>query len=273
MRKFWIKNAKGEIFDMNREDAFFSKPKGLGISRKTTYEQLGVVFEAKKSLLSQKKPSGEMVFDGYKQYEEFLNVVRHIPLTLIYQPINELFYMEVYSFSLEKGEIDYKDGLLKCKVTFEGVTPWYKSTEISMSKDGDSGKTYSYKYPFTYADSKSGEVNIRNNSNEEAYCSLRIYGPVKNPIWKLTKGEKILLEGRIFAEIKTGNYLVVNSNPKKLEIAEYNNYGLLVKDLYANSDFATSRFIYAPTGLTKLKISHEGVGDIKFLVEVMEFAG
>ena len=44
MRKFWVRNARGQVFDMNREDAFFSKPKGLGIARKAAYTQIGYSF-------------------------------------------------------------------------------------------------------------------------------------------------------------------------------------------------------------------------------------
>ena len=71
MRKFWVRNARGQVFDMNREDAFFSKPKGLGIARKAAYTQIGYSFMEKENVLSQKKPYGNMVFDGYEQYDEF----------------------------------------------------------------------------------------------------------------------------------------------------------------------------------------------------------
>ncbi len=92
MRRFWVKNAKGQVFDMNREDAFFSAPKGLGIARKTTYVQVGYSWMEKETSLSQKKPYGNMVFDGYKQYDEFLQIIQYTPLVLMYQPIDTMYY-------------------------------------------------------------------------------------------------------------------------------------------------------------------------------------
>lgn len=273
MRQFWVKNAKGQIFDMNREDAFFSSPKGLGISRKTTYEQVGFIWKEKENILSQKKPYGNMVFDGYEQYDEFLKIIQYTPLVLMYQPLDTTYFMDVNTFTIEKSDISHKDAFLTCKVVFEGTTPWYESKKISKKEMDTVGKKYSYSYPYVYVDSQSGEVELINNSGIEAYCRLKLYGPLKNPSWKLTQGDTTVVEGKVLSEIGAESCMIVNSDPQKLEIAEYDLFERRIKDIYERSDFSTGRFIYLPCGTSKLKVSHEGYGEINFLIEVMVFAG
>lgn len=273
MRQFWIKNAKGQIFDMNREDAFFSDPKGLGISRKTTYEQTGFSWIEKENILSQKKPYGNMVFDGYEQYDEFVNIVQYTPLILMYQPLDTMYYMDVNTFTIDKSEISSKDTFLTCKVVFEGVTPWYKVKEVSKKKSDNLGKKYRYEYPYTYVDSQSGEAELFNGSGMEAYCRLKVFGPVKNPFWKVTQNDKTITDGKILAEIDRESCIIVNSDPRKLEISKCDLYENVQEDLYEKSDFSTTRFIYVPCGKSRIKIGHEGSGEIAFWVEVMELVG
>lgn len=273
MRQFWIKNAKGQIFDMNREDAFFSDPKGLGISRKTTYEQVGYSWKEKESALSQKKPYGNMIFDGYEQYDEFLKIIQYTPLVLMYQPLDTTYFMDVNTFTIEKSDINYKDTFLTCKVVFEGTTPWYELKKFKKKESDFAGKNYNYTYPYVYIDSQSGEVELINDSGTEAYCKVRLYGPLINPFWKLTQGDITITEGKVISVIDAKSCMVVNSDPRKLEIAEYDLFEQCIRDLYEWSDFSTGRFIYLPCGTSKLKVGHEGSGKIDFLVEVMEFAG
>ena len=159
------------------------------------------------------------------------------------------------------------------KVVFEGMTPWYVSKKILKKEMNAAGKNYHYRYPYIYTDSQIGTAELINNSGIEAYCRLKLYGPLKNPFWKLTKGDVTVTEGKVLAEIGAESCMVINSNPQKIEIAEYDLFEQYVKDIYEQSDFSTGRFIYLPCGTSKLKVAHEGSGKIDFLVEVMEFAG
>lgn len=273
MRQILVKNAKGQTFDMNREDAFLSNLKGFGISRKTTYDQQGYIWKNRENILSQKKPGGDMIFDGYEQYDEFLQIIQFTPLNLMYQPLDTMYYMDVNTFTIDKSEISHKDGFLTCKVTFEGITPWYLAKKITRKGSMGQGKKYPYTYPYTYTDYSSGEVKLENNSGIEAYGKLTMHGPLKNPTWRLVSGEKIILDGKILAEIGKGYMLVVNANPEKYEIAEYDSLQQKVRDLYEMSDFNTERFLTIPPGRASLKVNHAGISEIKFYVEVMEFVG
>lgn len=258
---------------MNREDAFFSNPKGLGISRKTVYDQQGYIWKVRENILSQKKTSGDMVFDGYEQYDEFVKIIQFTPLQLMYQALDTMHYMDVSTFSIEKGDISHRDSFLTCKVTFEGVTPWYLSKKVVRKESAGNGKRYPYTYPYTYIDFSSGEAQLENGSGMEAYGKLTLYGPLENPTWKLLNGETELMAGRVIADISAESCLVVDANPETYEIAEYDLLGRRVRDLYGESDFDTERFIVIPPGATKLKVSHAGASGIKFCVEVMELVG
>lgn len=273
MRKFWVKNAKGQIFDMNRQDAFFSSPKGLGISRKTTYQRLGYSWAEKENILSQKKPYGNMVFDGYEQYEEFLKILQHTPLILMYQPMDTVYYLDVNTFTLDKTEISYKDTFLTCKVTFEGISPWYTTKTVSRGENESEGKVYSYQYPYNYRDFATGEVVLNNNSGLEAYCRLVFYGPLIKPTWQLSQEGKQIINGRMLSKLDADACLVINSDPLSYEITEYDLFGQKVKDRYGESDFSTKRFINIPPGTSILRVSHEGASKIRFYVEVTEFEG
>ena len=273
MRKFWVRNARGQVFDMNRDDAFFSKPKGLGIARKAAYTQIGYSFMEKENVLSQKKPYGNMVFDGYEQYEEFCRILQFTPLVLMYQPLDTMYYMDVNTFTIEKGDISEKDTFLTCKVTFEGTTPWYAEKKAVRKESALDGKKYEYAYPYLYTDYASGEAELVNDSGMEAYCRLKLYGPLDTPYWRLVQNGVTVSEGKVLGKIENGSCLVVDSNPGSLEIAEYDLLERFVKDRYEDSDFDTRRFIYLPPGSSRLKISHAGTANVKFLVEVMEFAG
>ncbi len=273
MREFYVKNAKGIIFDMNREDAFFSSPKGLGIARKTTYNRIGYSYVEETNILSQKKPYGNMVFDGYEQYDEFLDVIKYTPLTLMYKPLDTMYYMDVNTFTMEKTEISYKDASLTCKVTFEGKTPWYVEKTSIKQENTAEGKAYSYEYPYQYADYSIGTITIENNSAEDAYCKLTINGAAENPFWTLIQDGETVLSGRMYSSISSGSYLVIDSDPSAYEIYEYDSYGQKVQDRYEESDFDTERFLYIPPGTSTLRVGHGGSTEISFKVEVTEFAG
>ncbi|MCD8097013.1 MAG: hypothetical protein LUE31_03050 [Lachnospiraceae bacterium] len=273
MRQFWVKNAKGQIFDMNREDAFFGNPKGLGIDRDTKYERVGYSYTEVENELEQSKPNGTMVFDGYEQYDEFLDIVKYTPLIFMYQPLDTMYYMDVNTFTIEKTEIDYKKVFLSCKVVFEGNSPWYIQKKASVQSNEAEGKIYEYTYPYQYAENSAGTMALENNSSKDAYCRLIIYGYAEDPSWNLKQDGEILYSGAVSTTIHTGEILVVDSDPTEYEIYRYDESGARSEDLYGSSDFDTERFLYIPPGKSILAVSHSGSDTISFRVEVTEFVG
>lgn len=139
-----------------------------------------------------------------------------------------------------------------------------------MQKGTAVGKVYPYTYQYAYVENKVGTISFNNQSNIPAYVKLSFLGPAENPKWILTKNKEIVLEGKINISIPEGQRIIVNSDPLKMEIAIYDNYGKLVEDAYEKSDFSTERFIYLPIGESTLTCSHEGDQEIKVWAEVKE---
>lgn len=77
--------------------------------------------------------------------------------------------------------------------------------------------------------------------------------------------------GAVATEIKEGQKLVVRSEADRLEIAIYTTENEWVEDVYQQSDFSTARFIYAPSGDSTLKFSHEGSQELNVSVEVRAY--
>lgn len=271
MRKFKIRNSKGIEFDLMREDAFFSSPSGLGTAVKATYLQIGHRFIQTENKVEQKKPSGKIYFAGYQQYEEFVNVIKFTPLTLIYVPYGETeMYLDIGSYELNLGEIEHKSNRLTCSIKMTATSIWYKSIRILKNEGNQTRKKYPYTYPYQYADFAAGTISINNHSELPAGIKLVILGPVKNPSWRLVQNGLDILHGKVYATLPAEHRLVIDSDPETYEIAEYTHNGEWIQDRYEDSDFATERFVYAPNGESTLTFTHEGEKEIILYAEVKE---
>lgn len=133
-------------------------------------------------------------------------------------------------------------------------------------------KIYGYPYPYSYADSINGEMDVFNGSTVAGYCRLTIHGPVEDPIWAVYQNGQLLQRGKITATIPEGHTLVVDSSPTELEISERTLDGDLVANRYADSDFSTVRFITIPPGSSKVVVTQTGDEPITAYLEVDELA-
>lgn len=270
MRKFKIKNSLGAEFDLMRKDAFFHSPDGLGISYTTGTMNAGEgVFIETSRIEDQHFPTGEMVFQGYEQYNEFARFMESDGLVLCYSPMGSWQYMDIKLGSLGKSEIDASTRRLICPINFIGLTGWYAANVIyHTSSEQDGGKIYPYTYPYTYVDESSGTITILNTGSRNATCRINILGGVINPAWSLIKSGTVVATGKVDVTIDNGNKLVVDSNANQGEIAEYTVSNQYIQNLYQDSDFSTQRFIYAPPGESTLQFTHEGSAAIDAFVEV-----
>ena len=88
MRQFMMKNADGQTFDLMRKDAFLSEPAGLGFGQDVELTQAGTGWVLTKISYTRPEPSGQMVFAGYDQYEEFLQFLGAGGTELWYKPLS-----------------------------------------------------------------------------------------------------------------------------------------------------------------------------------------
>lgn len=266
MRQFNLTNANGQVFDLMRKDAFFNEPDGLGWGLKDTIIQVGDAYFVTQTLPETPAPSGEMVFLGYEQYNEFLAFVQVGGLVLGYKPLNTWLYLDV-SLTIEKSEIDHNTKRLQCAVDFTARSSWYEKLVAYQAQSSGGGKTYSYTYPYTYTSNAAGKVEIP-NGNLASYPRITIFGPVDTPTWALYQGGTRLETGRVNLEVPTGHKLIVDANPSTMEIAEYTNDGVFVANRYADSDFTTARLFMLPAGPCSVVFTQEGVGVVSAFVEV-----
>lgn len=272
MRKFKLINALGEEFDLMRKDAFFYSPAGLGIAKDYDFMRAGTAYSPTEMYNSQKNVSGEMVFESYAVYKEFIRFIVFAPLKLAYMPLNEWAYLDGYITGLEKTEITVRESRLLCPLEFIGTSMWYIPREaVKTEDDVPNAKVYDYSYGYQYADSLNGELIITNLSSEESPLKISIFGQIENPTWRLVVNGTTTLTGAYTGTIPEGNKLVINSKDGELEIAEYvAATNTFVANHYQDCDFERENFIYAPAGQSTLIISGIHNDAITAWVEVEE---
>lgn len=266
VRQFNLTNANGQVFDLMRKDAFLYKPDGLGWGEDTTVMAVGDSYVKTNTEPEKPAPSGQMVFAGYKQYNEFLAFVQVGGLTLGYSTLGKWIYLDV-SLSISKGEIDEKSMRLLCDVNFTSLSGWYEKLKSYQAQGAGGGKTYSYTYPYAYTSSAPGTVDIP-NGNLPSYPKITIFGPVTNPFWALYQGATRLQTGRLKLTVPDGNKLVIDSHPATMEIAEYTRGGQFIANRYGDSDFTTTRLFMLPAGQCSVVFTQDGVGVVDAFVEV-----
>lgn len=269
-RQFRLKNKNGATFNLNRPDALFWEPDGLGWGIEAETIRLGETWLVTDSMVLQSEITGSMVFRGYEQYEEFLQFIQIGGLVLCYMPLSTWRYMDV-TVQLGKTEIKPETQRLICDISFLGSSQWYESVQ-SYQASGElreDSKKYPYKYNYTYADGVNGIVTI-NNGRLPSYFIATILGYTLNPTYRLYVGNTIIASGKINAEIAEGHKVVVNSDPSKMEIAEYLTDGTFVRNLYGFSDWSTERLFMIPAGQSQMAFSDETTSVPNAYVEVQK---
>lgn len=268
MREFKLIDSNGTELNITEVGMFFHLPSGLGFDENIQSERIGSTYICTDSFLMQKSPTGEMVFHTYEQYQTFVEFVSDKVLTLCYKPTETWYYLKCRVQSLGKSEIDHTTNRLVCPITFLALSTWYEAITSIPSRKGDvDTKIYPYPYGYSYG---SGALRVCQISNGaiESPCRISILGQSTNPSWKLYKGAKLLMEGKVNVSIANTQKLVIDSTPDNMEIAIYTLDDEFVSDAYQLSDFSTQRFIYLPSG--DCKISFIDVADC--FVEVKKLA-
>lgn len=275
MRKFKLINALGAEFDLMRKDAFFSSPDGLGRSRTQSYEQSGdFLFRT----VNEYKPSqitGEMNFSSYPSFSEFASFLEHEPLIFCYSPSgnNTWYFRDVICETLSKSEPQAQSSTLICKIDFLPLGLWYEKTKVYKTEPVIEGNYFTFPlvYPFVYKDVESGSVLIKNNRPRSAPCKITFYGAVSNPSWALVQNGSTVSSGALNMEVSEGERIVIDADPAYTELSVYDINGNRI-DISQYRDFEKETFIYAPTGDSTLKVTHDGTSEIDVMVEVKQYA-
>lgn len=269
MRSFYLVNNAGGVYSLDEPTHCWMSVKGLGFSRSFEFVKSGSDYLQTSEKTDQASPSGDLYLATYDDYLEFIQFISKSPLFLYYRPdyvradTQKWYRCTVRVKSIEKTEIDYTIGMLKCPLTFIAYDTWHEMvTAYSSHVTTVGGKkyeldsqtsTYGYKYNYTYIDGESGEINVT-NGDFESPIKLHIYGPCTDPQWSLSQYGAVVQTGKVNTSIASGEKLVINSDPSDMQIAVYNQNNNFLRNAYQYSDFTTARFLYAPPGESVIKV-------------------
>lgn len=264
-RKFKLLNADGAEFNLNNYyHAWLHDPTGLGWAMEPTNVKVGDSFVTLRSDVATPQPEGEIIFNGYKAYKEFLDFIQVGGCILAYMPISTWYYLDV-DVQLEKTEIKPENDRLVSSVSFAAKSYWYEALRIFQAEGEITGSDKSYDYTYGgdgadgyhYGNLGQGLMEIE-NGNLSSYFVLHILGPVTNPEYTLFKDGQFYKSGRVNVTIDDGHELIINTHPGKMEIADYYLNGRRYRDVYGNSDFSTERIFALPPGNTTMSFASTG---------------
>jgi len=272
MRKFTAVNAVGESFDLMRKDAFFYAPKGLGVEYANTYMLAGSAYIATKRDVAQGSISGRMIFSSYSAYTEFARFASKQPIQFKYKPSETTYTIDALIGELSKEEISYRSNRLECDLVLDCLSLWYitKPGVWSSAPEATGGKVYDFGYTYTYSGGVSNQIRLQNNSLLDSPLRLSIFGTAYNPTWRVLVNGNTVASGSVTATIQNGNKMVLNSVDSDLEIAEYTTADAFVRNLYQDTDFSESTFVYVPPGSSLLVLTSSDSGDLLACAEVIE---
>ena len=261
MRRFWLENRAGEIWDFNANNFdeddrnLLARPEGLGIrTRIRSFEVENTTFI--ESITTQSQTiQGLLYFRDYAHFRAFADFVGVIndeqPLKLYYS-VNEQkerhWYKRVLITELQKSEISIRTGTLEVRARFESLSRWRQDHHISI-EIGQSGNAhvYPYFYPYTYAGSNL-TVDIDNTGNLRTSCIITVEGMTDTPTFRLIQNDKIIDQARYNLLVPSGSKLVVDSAPdtQRAELIT----GEVIENVYyaGEKDYTYSNFLMIPSG-------------------------
>ena len=278
MRKFWLENQSGKLWNLtprnphDHKSSMFADPSGLGIKTKvSSYEVENTSFIESIDTQSQ-TISGDLYFADYDHFRKFIAFVGNIntenPLKLYYStegfshdnPFESEWYKLVLINELQKTEIDYKTGFLKCPVKFLCLSRWKKDKKIvlELSRFGDP-LVYPYYYPYTYGGSNNLAVDIDNEGNLPTSCIIKVEGITEVPLIRMLQNDEIIEQAKYNLTIQENSYLIIDSSPDNQEASLYTlvNGDYIKEDVYyiGEKDYTYSNFITIPSGKSRMLIS------------------
>lgn len=223
VRKFALQNKMGERLDLMLKSGFLSDPIGLGFSETKEYisPSDGFFYEIN-SNYSQPKISAQVIFLDLKNaYADFRKMATWInkqeDLKLVYRPYgSDDFFMNVKISEFSKAEIT-PEGYLACDITFDGLSPWFSQTPLTLNfqKSGSGTKRYTYKYQYVYGVSRTpGSVDFQIDGDFDGGVEFTAQGLAVSPILALKRKDNGKVLGKMDltgTSIAQGEKLVFSS--------------------------------------------------------------
>ena len=206
VRKFALQNKMSERLDLMLKSSFLSEPTGLGFSETKEYisPSDGFFYEIN-SNYSQPKISAQVVFLDLKNaYADFRKMATWInkqdDLKLVYRPYgSDDFFMNIKISEFSKAEIT-PEGYLACDITFDGLSPWFSQTPLTLNfqKSSSGTKRYTYKYEYIYGVSRTpGNVDFQIDGDFDGGVEFTAQGLAVSPILTLKRKDNGKILGKM----------------------------------------------------------------------------
>ena len=267
MRKFWLENRDGEIWDLNQhaddgQTAFMARPEGLGIrTRIRSFEVENTTFIEQIQTQVQ-TIQGTLYFkdyDHFAKFAEFVGVInsdQHLKLYYATEAgADRHWYKRVLITELQKGEINVRTSVLEIRARFECLSRWRQDHQQSLDiMRVGTAHMHPYIYPHTYA-GNSLSIEIDNTGNLSTSCQIRVEGHTDTPTFRLIKNGEIIDQARYNLIVRQGSHLIVDSAPdtQRAEIITGSN----TENVYytGEKDYRYSNFIIIPSGKSTFVVS------------------
>ncbi|MCR5098755.1 MAG: hypothetical protein K6B14_07400 [Lachnospiraceae bacterium] len=227
IRQFNLVNSEGETYTLtlsNKYTGFLGVVDGLGYEKSPEYQRIGSELVQLTDLINQKVISGTVQFfqpHAYQEFTRFAWFCQDNDLTLYYQIPTGLFLKKGSITKIEKSE---GSDSLKVKIDFTPKTLWYREIKRDIA---------------------AASLMIISESAIESPCCLSFKGVTvtENDFsWSQKVDNTTIMTGTLkdvtIAATDTV-YVRTDTNPYQIYKIDAEN---VKTDLYAMSDFSTSRF-------------------------------
>jgi len=205
-------------------------------------------------------------YAGGQSLVNFLQRYNDSDMCLEYNNGIEILYLECKVDDVGKTELSEYSGVLEQNISILPLTPFFEKIENDITiKRSTIGKTYPYKYKYSYGITETLDNKIENVYIKEIPLIVEIYGTISNPIVTLRDATTNVVYNEVRflgVDLLAGQKIIINSAQKKIWFDD--GTGNLV-DYYYKLDEAYDSYLRA-TPLTTSKLTlNLGISDTGYL--------
>lgn len=250
-RKLYLVNEIGSTFYFDySHNCVIEELDGLGFEFNIDYEQIDSDFVETKRTIPQKTIQLTLDFyDGYKGFTRWREYVTKSKELRLFYSCDGVKYCYVNISSSTKTQLE--QGVLKTKVKIDCLSLWLvnKSYGFDVTNPGG-GKVYTYEYPYTYAISFNGRIQVENKSSRSVPLLIRMIGNLYFPRVVIRQHGEDVQTLRMLIDERDNPTIEVNADPTNQYIKRI--IGIDEADLYNAQDFSTENFLFLPPGESEI---------------------
>lgn len=269
VRKLSLKNADGDLYELNNLDSFAHLPQGLGVSFNNSYAGSGANFKSAGIELNQNIITFDMIFgyfnkeEAYRDYRKFAMFLNKQPYTLIYETEAGKYERDCFLSSFSKTEINQYN-IIEEELQLETVTPWYEIIDETFDEyiiAPNGGKIYDFRSRnYTYdrtSNSSSKRFIIKNDSeyfgtDTSSPVEIQIVGACRNPYWQVYQNGLLVQDDGFNVITSSLDTLVVSSFPQDTKARIITSGSSDGYSVFQSQDFSRSNFVKIPLGTSEL---------------------